>query len=83
MRWIVDPDYTRLPIGRVTPMGLLVTTGVFGFSHPEWVPALLTGVAWGWLVARTRSVSACVISHAVANLSLGIYVLTHAAWKYW
>src|SRR5262249_30312264 len=54
MRWIVDPVYTRVPIGRVTPLGLAVTTGVFGFSHPEWLPAVLTGLAWGWLVGRTK-----------------------------
>ena len=50
MRWVVDPNYTRVPIGRVTPLGLAATTGVFAFSHPEWLPALLTGLAWGWLV---------------------------------
>ena len=83
MRWMVDPDYTRVPIGRVTPLGLGVTTAVFGFSHPEWLPAVLTGLAWGWLVARTRSVSACVLSHAVANLALGVYVLATGQWKFW
>jgi CAAX prenyl protease-like protein len=83
MRWITDPDYTRVPIGRVTPLSMAVTTGVFALSHPEWLPAALTGLAWGWLVARTRSVSACVLSHATANLALGVYVLATGAWKYW
>jgi CAAX prenyl protease-like protein len=83
MRWIVDPDYNRVPIGRVTARGLGVTTAVFGLSHPEWLPAVLTGLAWGWLVGRTRSVSACVLSHATANLALGVYVLVNGAWKYW
>ncbi len=83
MRWIVDPIYTRVPIGKVTPIGLGVTTLVFAGSHPEWLPALLTGLAWGGLVWKTRNVTACVISHAVANLALGIYVLATGAWKYW
>jgi uncharacterized protein len=83
MRWVVDPVYTRVPIGRVTPLGLGVTTAVFGLSHPEWLPAILTGLAWGWLVGRTKSVSACVLSHAAANLALGVYVLATGAWKYW
>ena len=83
MRWIVDPDFTKVPIGKVTSAGLAVTTGVFAFSHPEWLPALLTGLAWGWLLWRTKSVSACVVSHATANLALGIYVLVTHEWKYW
>jgi uncharacterized protein len=83
MRWIVDPDYRKIPIGRVTPLGLAATTLVFASSHPEWLPAVLTGLAWGCLVAHTKSVTACVISHAVANLALGVYVLTTGQWKYW
>lgn len=83
MRWVIDPNFTRVPIGRVTPAALAVTAGVFTLSHPEWLPALLTGLAWGWLVGRTKSVSACVLSHAVANLALGIYVIAYRAWTFW
>ena len=83
MRWVVDPDYTKVPIGLVTPLGLAATTGVFAFSHPEWLPALITGLSWGWLVKQTRSVSACVVSHAAANLALGVYVIARHAWKFW
>ena len=83
MRWIEDPTMTAVPIGKVTPLALAVTTGLFTFSHPEWLPALLTSLAWGWLLWQTKSVSACVFSHAVANLALGVYVLTTHDWKYW
>ena len=83
MRWVIDPDVSRVPIGRVTPAALAATSVVFALSHPEWLPALLTGLAWGWLVGRTKSVSACVLSHATANLALGAYVLATHAWKFW
>jgi CAAX prenyl protease-like protein len=83
MRWIVEPDYTTVPIGHLTVRNVVVTTAVFGFSHPEWLPAVLTGLSWAWLVGRTKSVSACVLSHAVANLALGVYVVITHEWKYW
>jgi CAAX prenyl protease-like protein len=83
MRWIVDPDFKKVQLGKVTPAGVAATTTVFAFSHPEWLPALLTGLAWSWLLWRTKSVSACVVSHAVANLALGVYVLATHEWKYW
>ncbi len=51
--------------------------------HPEWLPALLTGLAWAGLLAMTRSVTACVVSHAVANLALGIYVLATGNYQFW
>jgi hypothetical protein len=36
-----------------------------------------------WLLSWTRSLAACVISHGVANLALGIYVIVAQDWKFW
>ena len=85
VRWIIDPDhFPSVPIGRVTPMAGVVTAALFALEHPaEWLPALLTGALWAWLLHQTKSVSACFVSHAVANLGLGVYVLVYGAWKFW
>jgi CAAX prenyl protease-like protein len=83
IRWLIDPNFLKVPIGQVTPAAAAITSAVFAFSHPEWLPALLTGLLWAWLLWQTRSLSACLISHAVANLALGIHVLVTGDWKYW
>ena len=85
IRWLVadSDDFTRVPIGRVTPLAAAITSVLFALVHPEWLPALLTGLAWAWLVWHTRSLTACVVSHATANLALGLYVLATGAWKFW
>jgi uncharacterized protein len=83
IRWLIDDDFRRVPIGRVTPRAAAVTSVMFGMVHPEWLPAVLTGLAWAWLLARTRSLTACVVSHATANLALGLYVLATRDWKFW
>jgi CAAX prenyl protease-like protein len=85
VRWIIDPDdFQKVPIGKVTPIAAAITAALFGLEHPaEWLPALLTGGLWAWLLKQTRSVSACFLSHAVANLGLGVYVLVRGEWKFW
>jgi hypothetical protein len=85
IRYLVDPDdFTRVPIGKVTLAAAVTTAVVFAMAHPvEWLPAVLTGLAWAWLVHRTRSLTACVVSHMTANLALGVYVLTTHEWKFW
>jgi CAAX prenyl protease-like protein len=83
IRWLINPDFLKVPIGRVTPTAAGVTSVVFALSHPEWLPALITGLLWAWLLWQTKSLLACVLSHAVTNLALGIYVLTTGDWKYW
>jgi CAAX prenyl protease-like protein len=83
IRWVIDPDFERVPIGRVTPLAAAVSSVLFALTHPEWLPALLTGLLWAGLLWRTKSLSACVVSHAIANLALGIYVIASGNWKYW
>jgi CAAX prenyl protease-like protein len=83
LRWMIEPNFLSVPIGKVTPMAALVTSGLFALAHPEWLPALLTGLAWAWLLWRTRNLAACTISHAVANLALGVYVIATGDWKFW
>jgi CAAX prenyl protease-like protein len=85
IRWLAEPDRFRdVPIGRVTLTTGAITAVLFAAEHPaEWLPALLTGGLWALLLYRTRSVAACFISHAVANLGLGVYVLARGAWKFW
>jgi hypothetical protein len=84
IRWLIEPEFTKVAIGKVTLMTAGVTGGLFALAHPaEWLPALLTGLAWAGLLSKTKTVTACVISHVVANLLLGIYVLTTHQWKFW
>ncbi len=82
MRWLIDPAFTRVPIGRVTPFAVAVTSVLFGLEHPEWLPGLLTGLLWAALLAWSRSLTTCLVSHAVANLGLGLYVLATGEWKF-
>ena len=83
MRWLIDPDFQRIAIGKVTPTAAAVTSIMFAMVHPEWLPALLTGALWAWLLGETRSLAACLISHATANFALGGYVIVTGDWKYW
>jgi len=84
VRLVIDPDdFRRVPIGRLTWLAAGVSSVGFALGHPEWLPALLTGAVWAWLLHHTKSLSACVVSHAVANLALGIYVLSTGDWRFW
>ena len=82
LRTVISADFRTVPIGQVTPLAAAITSVMFAAAHPEWLPALLTGLIWTGLLWRTKSLAACVLSHAVANLGLGIYVLATGNWKY-
>ena len=49
----------------------------------DWPAALLTGALFNLVALRTRSLSACVITHAVTNLLLGLYILRTGQLGFW
>jgi uncharacterized protein len=83
VRWIARPDFLLVPIGRVTPLAAVLTSALFALAHPEWLPALITGLLWVGLLRWSRSVAACFVSHMVANLALGVWILARGAWHLW
>ena len=83
IRFLSDPDWEKLPVGKFSWAGFAFVCGLFGLAHPEWLPAVICAAAYGLLLKQTKSLYACVIAHAVTNLALGIYVLTAHDWKFW
>jgi CAAX prenyl protease-like protein len=83
VRWLAHQEFREVPIGKVTPLAAIVTSGLFAAAHPEWLPALVTGFLWVGLLRWSRSIAACVVSHLVANLALGVWILLRGAWHLW
>ena len=82
LRYVTEPDWQTIPAWRFNSTAALVSTAIFVAGHPEWLPALLCGILWIWLLRWSKSVSTLVISHAVANLGLGIYSVVTGDWHY-
>lgn len=84
-RYLVQPDFLSVPVGTFTRFSFLVTTIGFGLEHdlPDWPAAFVTGVLYNLVAWRSRSLSTCVLAHAVTNLLLGLYVLRTHEWGYW
>lgn len=84
-RYLVDQDFLQVPVGRFTWLSFTATTLGFCFEHtrPDWPAAFLTGMLYNFVAWRTRSLSTCVLTHALTNLLLGLYVMRTGEWGYW
>jgi CAAX prenyl protease-like protein len=82
-RYLIDEDFTAVPIGRWTPLSFAVVTFAFAAVHPEFIAALLWGAGVNLLLSATRNLWSCVVAHAVTNLLLGMYVIRTEAWGLW
>jgi uncharacterized protein len=58
---------------------------MFGLAHwgADFIPAILTGVIYNYVAVKTKSLTACVVAHAVTNLGLGIYIMQTKQWGFW
>jgi len=85
LRYLVKEDFTSLPFGSCNRTSFVITSAAFALVHQwaDFLPALLAGILLNMVAVRTRSLWACVVGHAAANLSLGIYICTTRQWGFW
>ncbi|MGH9628298.1 MAG: CAAX prenyl protease-related protein [Bryobacteraceae bacterium] len=84
MRWIINNDFRRVPLGTHTAASMWITALLFASEHgPYWDVGLIAGLLYNWWMTRTRSLGDCIVAHAVTNACLCAYVITTGRWEYW
>ena len=87
MRFVLDwqGDYWKQPFGKPSWRSYVVVTGAFMLVHArvDWAGAFVYGSLAYWLCVWTKSLSACVAMHAVANFLMGCHAVAcgkHGLW---
>lgn len=85
LRYLIREDFTQVPMGTFTLRSFFVVIVGFCLEHApaDWPAAALTGALFNLVAYRTRSLSACVLAHAVTNALLGWFVLRTGQWGFW
>ena len=87
MRFLVDPDrnYWKVPFGKPAWISYGVVTGAFILIHQpvDYLGAFIFGSLMYWVAVRTKSLMACIVMHAVANLIMGWYALQFGKYGLW
>ena len=85
LRFLVDEDFERIPFGSFSWFPFVAVTLAFSFSHSkaDWLAAFITGDIYNGVAYRTKSLSSCVLTHAVTNLLLGLWIMEAKQWGFW
>ena len=85
LRFLIREDVESVPFGTFSWASFGAVTLCFGLAHwgPDFPAALLTGALYNAVAIRTRSLSSCVLAHAVTNLLLGGYIMLTRQWGFW
>jgi hypothetical protein len=84
MRWMIHPDFRRVPLGTYQATAFWVVALLFASEHgPYWDVGLAAGILLNFWIIRTKSLGDVILAHAIANLCLSGYVIVAGKWEYW
>ncbi len=83
LRYIINPDFTKVAIGQLNWSSFLLSAVLFGFEHHYVVAGIMAGAAYNLLLFRTKSISQCILTHGITNFALAIYVNLTTTWQQW
>jgi len=83
LRYLISRQFQSVPLGTFTPLSCIVTVLLFGVEHDLWLAGMLAGLAYTFVLYRTRKLWACIVAHAATNLLLGVHVLITGEWHWW
>jgi CAAX prenyl protease-like protein len=83
LRFLENTAFKSIPLGHFTWFSFILVSLAFGLEHHRWLPGIIAGLVYAGLLYRTRNLFSPIVSHAVTNLLLGIYVLTTGRWEFW
>ena len=83
-RWLQDTRFERVPLGQYTTFAFWGTAALFAAEHgPFWEVGLVCGLIYNWWMRRTRSLGDLILTHAVTNAALSLYVILTGKWQFW
>ena len=84
MRWLVRPDFEKVPLGTYTASAMWISALLFASEHgPYWEVGLIAGLIYNYWMIRTKSLGDCILAHAVTNGALSLFVIATGRWEYW
>ncbi len=85
LRWVIDENFTAVSFGtyRRTANFLVAVGFMLEHSLPDYPAALVTGLLYNMVAFRTRSLSSCILAHAVTNALLGCFIMATRQWGFW
>ena len=85
LRFLIDENFERLPVGTFSWFSFSIVTLGFALAHSpaDWPAAVVTGALYNGVAYRTKSLSSCILTHAVTNLLLGLWIMSTKQWGFW
>jgi exosortase E/protease (VPEID-CTERM system) len=83
LRWLVSPEFERVPPRAWTWWAVLLSSLAFGALHSHWALGAFAGLAFAIARLRRGRLGDAVLAHALANAGIAVAVLVFGRWDLW
>ena len=83
MRWIDARDFLAADPRRASWRAFALSCALFASEHSLWFAGFVAGAAYAGLYRRSGNLWIPIVSHAVTNGALGIWILSTGNWGHW
>lgn len=82
-RMLIDSKFNQVELSTYRPLAFYGTSILFGIAHGDlWVPGILCGMAYQWLVLRRNRLGDAITAHAVTNFVISAWTIYRGEWRF-
>ena len=83
LRFAIQSDFKSVPLGHFSWFSFIFISILFGFEHHRWLVGIFAGMVYAGVLYRSKNLFDPILSHAITNFLLGLYVLLTHQWSFW
>ena len=83
LRFAIKSDFKSVPIGQFSWFSFILISILFGIEHQRWLVGIFAGMIYSGVLYRSKNLFDPILSHAITNSLLGMYVISTHQWSFW
>ena len=83
LRWVDRKRFLDVDPRTASLKAFAICSALFALEHSQWLAGLAAGIIYTGLYTRTGNLWAPIVSHAITNAALGIWILATGRWVLW
>ena len=83
LRYAIKSDFKSVPLGQFSWFSFILISLLFGFEHHRWLVGIVAGMVYAGVLYRRKNLFEPILSHAITNFLLGLYVVSTHQWYFW
>jgi CAAX prenyl protease-like protein len=83
LRWIDKRRFLELEPKAASRTAFGICCVLFSLEHAQWLAGLVAGILYTGVYTRTSNLRAPIVSHAITNAALALFVLATRQWPLW